>query len=130
MPGPSIMGLYQASFDETLTDPFNFQSVLRVQSADYGHGYTLRIKAQGVAWRVMIDGGIGPEEFASGTIPPAAAPSFVRPALPDTLGGTEIRVEMKPVTAGTFAQAEMTWRPVEPHARPCVWGGERERVPC
>lgn len=113
---------FQASFTTALEDVTAFASVLRVRHADFGRLYALRIKAQGVAWQVVIDGGIGPEIYATGTIAPAATPQFVRPAVPDTLAGTEIRVEVKPVSSGELIGVELTWIPVQPGSQVQVWG--------
>lgn len=91
-----------------------FTSILRVDSAYSGRLYAIRLRGQGITWRVVADGHCGRDTLASGTIA-AGTPAAVRVSgLPETIGAATLLVEARLTSGATPVQvlAEVSWLPI------------------
>lgn len=90
-------------------------AVARVNDAERGTGYVVRIKAQNISYRVICDGRCGTEVLSSGTIA-AGAETIVRPAgLPSgVLAANDLLVQARQLAATTRfpVWAEIGWEDV------------------
>ena len=105
--------------EQSVISSTGWKGVLRIEEAEQGYLYAVRLRGAGVDYRVICGGAAGDETVSSGSI---TGTTPIRPTgLPtESWGGSELRIEAKLTGAGACVQlfSEVTWIPVEERRQP------------
>lgn len=111
---------------KTVDSATAWTQLVGLRRAELGRDYKLRLRGQGIDYRVFCDGFAGSEQVAEGFLP-AGDPRTVRvPGLPaGPWGGGQLIVDarLSAVGSAVTVDAELTWTPQLQAAGPADIGG-------